>query len=298
MRLKLPALSSLRAFEAASRAMNFTRAADELGMTQAAVSWQIRQLEERLGVRLFARDGSRLALTASGERLAQRTQRAFDLLYEGLQELQEGSTLRISATQTLADWLVKRLPAFRDQHPTISISLESTPQLRDLRGADAVDLALRGGRGGWPGVEATKLVPALFSPMLSPALLARLGPLEQPSDLLNFELFRDEECWVPWFRAAGMAGCNPRYTTTDYLTQSHLATAAMAGQGIALLNPILFRCELLDGRLIQPFDLTIEIDFAYWFVHAPERRNDAGIIALRAFLEAEIAEARAEARAA
>ncbi|MDB5364809.1 MAG: LysR family transcriptional regulator [Rhodospirillales bacterium] len=298
MRLKLPALSSLRAFDAASRAMNFTRAADELGMTQAAVSWQIRQLEERLGVRLFARDGSRLALTASGARLAQRTQRAFDQLYEGLQELQEATTLRISATQTLADWLVNRLPAFRNQHPTVLISLESTPQLRDLRGADAADLALRGGRGGWAGVEATKLIPALHTPMLSPALLARAGPLNEPSDLLNYELFRDEECWVPWFRAAGMAGCEPRYVPTDYFTQSHLATAAMAGQGVALLNPILFRCELSDGRLIRPFDITIESDMAYWFVHAPERRNEPAIVALRAFLEAEIAGANGSAAAA
>jgi LysR family glycine cleavage system transcriptional activator len=298
MRLKLPALSSLRAFEAASRAMNFTRAADELGMTQAAVSWQIRQLEERLGVRLFARDGSRLALTASGERLAQRTQRAFELLYEGLQELEEGTTLRITATQTLADWLVTRLPAFRAQHPTVAISLESTPEMRDLRGADAADLALRGGRGGWPGVEAFKLVPQLQTPMLSPCLMARVGPLNEPRDLLNYELFRAEEAWVQWFRDAGMAGCKPRYAATDYLTMSHLATSAMAGQAVALLNPILFRQELQDGRLVQPFDLTIEADYGYWFVHAPERRNDPAIVALRAFLEAEIAEAANRSAAA
>jgi len=287
-------LSAIRVFEAAARLRSFTRAAEDLGITQAAVSWQVKVLEQRLGLSLFRRMPREVVLTAAGERLARGAGEAMESLRSALADLSERGEgmLAITTLQTLGtQWLAPRLGAFQLAHPTIAVRLETSSRLVDLLREDA-DVAVRSGRGEWPGLEAQLLFPGLMTPLCSPACFARLGSPTDPSALLDAPRIGLAEEWAAWFAAAGVtppggeAGA-PRLVADVQVLEMALA---MTDQGIALGSPILFGAEIAAGRLVQPFDTLVRIGGDYWVAYPKDRRRARKIAAFRDWLLACVAE--------
>lgn len=281
----LPPLAAIRVFEAAARHESFTRAAAELGMTQAAVSYQIKVLEERTGEPLFLRGNGRVVLSEAGKRLSGPVGAAFEALRNAFATAREeaSGSLTISTVQTFAThWLVPRLGSFRQQQPNLTVSLETQPRLVDFA-REEVDVAFRSGRGPWPGLASHLMMPITFTPMLAPALIERLGIPLVPADLLRFPLIGvSDPWWATWFRNAGMADIDISGRSDVRLGSQQLeASAAMAGQGIAMLSPAFFHEELASGRLVQPFPLACEDGHAYWLVYPEGRRNVAKVRAFR-----------------
>ncbi|MRX51014.1 LysR family transcriptional regulator [Paracoccus sp. S-4012] len=290
--MSLPPLAALRVFEAAARHLNFTVAAGELGMTQAAVSHQIRLLEGRLGAPLFLRRPRGLALTDLGARLASPTTEAFDRLREVWTDGDLASRRLVISTfvSVAANWLAQRIGRFQMAHPEQEVRLESTDHVVDFA-REEVDVAIRHGRGDWPGLVAVKLFDMVFSPMLSPARLAEWGPLERPEQLVPLPwLDNGDFMWRTWLAAAGIDGDGHHAPTLPPLgNQVHDARAAMAGEGVALLTPRFFRFELATGALVQPFPIVAGQGTACWLVYPSARRNRPAIRQLRQFLLAEAA---------
>lgn len=284
----LPPLTAVKVFEAAARHGSFTRAAEELGMTQASVSYQIKVLEERVGTPLFLRQSRRVVLSEAGERLAGPVREAMELLRSAFAASQDsaGGVLSISSVQTFAtNWLVPRLGRFRERQPGVAVRLDLQSNMVDFT-REAIDVGIRSGRGQWPGLCAHLLMQGRFTPMLSPALLAKLGPLKEPADLLNLPIIGPTDPWWPsWFTAAGVESHGLAAKPDLRLGTQHLeASAAMAGQGVALLTPDFFQSELANGTLVQPFDLICEDGHGYWLVYPEARRNVAKIRAFREWI--------------
>lgn len=288
----LPSMAAIRVFEAAARHGSFTKAAEELGMTQAAVSYQIKALEERIGAPLFLRRPRQVELTDRGRQLASVTTEAFELLrsaYGSVQDEADGR-LVISSLQTFSvQWLTRHLGDFQDEFPGISLQLETSNKVVDFYRED-VDVAIRGGGGQWPGLRSHKLVPVKFAPMLSPQLLDRIGGLDEPSDLLKLDLLGAEDpWWAEWFAQAGVTEFDLQSRRRNcYGSQFMEANAAMAGQGAAILTPALYQRELEQGVLVQPFDLVCEADHGYWLVYPETRRNAPRIRAFRDWILKEV----------
>jgi LysR family transcriptional regulator, glycine cleavage system transcriptional activator len=287
----LPPLAAIRVFEAAARLKSFTRAAAELGMTQAAASYQIKLLEERLGSPLFLRRPREVVLTEAGQRLAPGTTEAFDLLRETYERFAraEETTLTINTMHTFAaQWLAPRLGAFQLLHPEIAVRLETTSRLVDFA-REEVDVVVRAGLGQWPGLIAHKLLDVRFTPMLSPALAEQVGGVREPRDLLKLTLLDPKDpWWVAWFKANDLPlDFLERQTSPSLNMQSLDAEAAMAGHGVTLLTPAYFQRELASGRLIQPFDLVLDEGQAYWLAYPESRRNVPRIRAFRDWIVAE-----------
>lgn len=295
---RLPPLSAVRVFEAAARHGNFTRAAQELGMTQAAVSYQVKLLEERLGAPLFRRDGRRVVLTDTGARIAPDVSRGFDTLDAAFASVraEEEGLLVISTANTFANtWLAWRLGSFQLAHPEMAVRLDTSDRLVDLAAGEA-DCAIRLGPGGWSGLAADRLVDIDYTPMTSPAFLAEHGPLE-PADLLRLPLISAHEVWwVSWLREAGVdvpdAPSRPGVRLDSQANEGH---AAIAGQGVAMLTPFFWRNDIAAGRLVRPFDHVMPGNIAYWFAVAESRRNLPKIKRFREWLLAEIARDLADA---
>lgn len=284
----MPPLTAIRAFEAAARHLSFTRAAAELGMTQAAVSYQIRLLEERVGVPLFLRQPRQVALTEAGARFAPKVTEAFALIGEAYAEVRNRAegTLVISAIQTFAsNWLARYLGSFQMACPALAVRLEVTSHLVDFS-REEVDVGIRSGGGKWPGLISHKLFPAGFTPMLSPKLAASIGGLKEPADLLRLPIVdQTDPWWLQWFEMAGVdPGDFGKRPGISLGSQAFEANAAMAGQGAAILTPALFTAELADGRLIQPFELVGDDGHSYWLVYPEGRRNTPKIRAFREWL--------------
>ncbi|HEY8617418.1 LysR substrate-binding domain-containing protein [Phenylobacterium sp.] len=287
-------LSAVRVFEAAARLGSFTRAAEELGMTQAAVSWQVKALEQRLDQALFRRLPREVALTAAGERLARAATEAMGSLRSALSDITgkgEG-VLAISTLQTVAmQWLAPRLGAFQVAHPQIAVRVETDNRIVDLL-REEVDVAIRGGQGEWPGLEALPLFPAVQTVLAAPELVARLGGLASPGDVRDVPRIGAAWEWALWFQAAGVeppqdaAGAAPRLAGD---TQTLEVAAALAGHGVALASPILFAGEIASGRLVQPFDVTVQMGSTYWLVYPKDRRKTRKIAAFREWLLAAVA---------
>jgi len=281
----LPPLAAIRAFEAAARQGSFTAAGEELGMTQAAVSYQIRVLEDRVGFALFRRRARGVELTPDGARLATRAEEAFDTLRQAFAEARQArdETLVISVLTTFAQQiLAPRLGVFQIAHPTITTRVEVESRLVDLLAGEAT-VAIRAGLGVWPGLVAHYIMPGDYAPLISPAFIARHGRPERPADLLALPRFDEgDDSWVGWFRAAGVAPPACRAAGgTRFNTQTLSAQAAMAGHGASLLNPHLFRAELARGDLIQPFATLWREEFAMFLVYPERRRNAPAIRAFR-----------------
>lgn len=297
MARSLPPLTALRVFEAAARHLNFTRAAEELGMTQSAVSYQIKVLEDRVGAAVFVRRARDVVLSDAGLALAPATSDAFDRLavaFSAARGVTEG-ILTLTVQPTFAsNWLADRLGSFQLQHPRLAVRLDVTNAVADLD-RDGFDIAIRSGPGDWKGLEQHSLMPCTFTPMLSPALLARHGPLAGPSDMLRLpRVSPADSWWESWFAAAEVAMPTPADDAprSDLGTQHIDSRAALAGHGVALLTPIFFGDELASGRLIAPFDLVARNGHAYWLCYPRSRRAIPKIRAFRDWILAVIAEDR------
>ena len=290
----LPPLAAVRAFEAAARHLNFTRAAEELAMTQAAVSYQIKILEERFGSPLFTRQARQVALTQAGQTLAASATEAFRLLAEGYESARTGGlgTLSISTIPSFAaNWLVLHIGSFQFAHPSIAVRLDTSNHLVDLA-QENFDVGIRtGGKGEWPGLKSHLLMQADFTPMLSPKLAESIGGVREPADLLKLPIMdAGDPWWEIWFAAAGVdTGGNLAARPRSQLgSQSYEGRAAVAGAGVAILTRALFTAELANGSLIQPFDLFGDDGHAYWLVYQEQRRNVAKIRAFRDWILAEL----------
>ncbi|MFQ6019094.1 MAG: transcriptional regulator GcvA [Kiloniellaceae bacterium] len=281
MARRLPPLNALRAFEAAGRHLSFTKAAEELNVTAAAVSHQVKALEDYLGVQLFRRLTRGLLLTDAGQTCLPGLKESFDGLaaaVERLRGLEERGALTISVAQSFsAKWLVPRLDRFHKAYPDIDVRIFSTSRLVDFA-RDDVDLAIRYGLGRWPGLRIDLLRTEEIFPVCSPALLEGPHPLKVPEDLrwhtlLHDALFKtvfgdDAQDWRTWLQAAGVSDIDP--TRGPSLSPlSMVIQAAIDGQGVALGRSVLVEADLADGRLVKPFELTIPVDYAYYVV-SPE----------------------------
>lgn len=289
----LPPLQAIRVFEAVARHLSFTKAAQELGMTQAAASYQIKLLEERIGAPLFLRRPKQIELTEPGQRLAPAVSEAFAILGQAYAAARGGADGLLCVTTVLtfaSNWLAQHLGAFQIAHPALAVRLDTSSRLTDFARED-VDLAIRSGGGKWPGLEAHKLLDADFTPMLSPKLAASIGGVKEPADLLRLPILDPGDIWwTQWFEAAGVTGHDlAKRPGSSMGAQAYEANAAMAGHGVAILTRALFKNEIADGRLIQPFDLVGDDGHAYWLVYPTARRNVPKIRAFRDWILAEIA---------
>jgi len=239
---RLPLLHALKAFEAAGRSESFTRAAEELGVTQAAVSQQVKALERALGLTLFKRGRQRLQITKAGREYLSLVHDALDRIAIGTDRLVQRQSSGILSLSTSPDfaakWLVPRLGRFAETHPSIDLRVSATSQHVDLTG-EQVDVAVRHGDGNWPGLDAVRLCSERLFPVCSPKLVAGRNRIAKASDLLKFPLLRlaDWSTWSTWFEAAGVS--NPALRGPVLNQASMLIDAAIDGQGIALARTTL-----------------------------------------------------------
>lgn len=289
---RLPPLSAVRVFEAAARRQNFTQAAAELGMTQAAVSYQIRLLEERLGVPLFARIKGRVSLTDAGRRIAPLVASAFETLddaFSGLVADDQG-LLSISTAQTIATiWLAPRLGDFQVRHPDLAVRLSSENRLIDFSTGE-FHAAIRVGWGEWPGLRSHFLFRLNFSPICSAEFAAR-HHLTRPEQLLDVQrLSPGDDWWRDWLAEEGVelhgAANDPGLVLDNQMME---ANAAFAGAGIAMMTPMFWRAELASGRLVQPFARIHVTNRSHWLAYPEGRRNQPKIAAFRDWLLGEAA---------
>lgn len=289
---KLPPMSAIRVFEAAARHQSFTRAAEELGMTQAAVSYQMRMLEDRIGAPLFVRLPRQVELTERGRQLAPAVTEAFEILRDAFAGVENAvrTVLSITTLPTFAsNWLVTRLGRFQQLHPNIAVQISVSQQIVDLTQND-FDIGIRSGTGEWPGLEAHLLFPNQFTPVCSPDLI-RDVELREPADLLKLPILTPgDPWWRDWFAAAGVKDVDLSDRLDNSLgAQQFEGMAAMAGQGVAMINPYFFPAELASGRLVRPFDLIVTADRSYWLVYPKARRRSAKIRAFRDWVLSEVA---------
>lgn len=278
----LPSPIALRAFEAAARHLSFTRAAEELFVTQSAVSHQVRGLEAELGVRLFLRLTRQLRLTDAGEALLLVLRESFDRIEDAILEMKSGShahPLRISLTSYFAArWMTRRLGGFTASHPQVEMHLHLINGDVDFKRMD-LDLAIVWGYGDWPELEAELLMPIEITVVCSPDLLANGPPLNQISDLQHHRLLHESgrELWETWFEATGTSDVKSEWhTVMDDPNVLH--QAAIEGQGIALGARALLDDEISRGLLVQPFDQAVSLG-GYYIVHAPGARERPNIAA-------------------
>ncbi|ESQ83224.1 hypothetical protein AEAC466_13310 [Asticcacaulis sp. AC466] len=267
---RLP-LTALRSFEAAGRLHSFTAAADELCVSQAAISRQIRDLESELGHALFERRHRAVILTDQGVKLLSVLTPSFDNIDATLRTLRSdraSQLVRISVEPSFAAcWLIPHLPAFQRDHPDIDLVVDSDPRLVQFRAEDA-DIAIRYSRARhtWPRTESRRLADVDIIPVMTPALRDRDGHTSNPADLLRYVLLHEEnrDGWAQWFGSAGMD--LPATTRGPVLPDGGLVLqAALQGQGIALIDRILVADEIAAGRLVQAFDLSLPYG-AYFIV--------------------------------
>ena len=289
----LPPLNALRGFESAARHLSFTHAANELNVTQAAVSHQVKALEQDLGVPLFRRLTRKLALTEEGRVLATAVADAFARIGETAQYLRSDSrqsVLTVSLTQSIGvKWLGARLGRFWQQHPEIELRLHHSWHLVDFDRED-VDMAIRWGVGDWPGLTSHLLKSADVTPLFSPKLLSGDKPIRSPADLRHHTLLHDAgyDDWPRWLAAAGApevdAGRGPTFDSHNVLLE-----AAIAGHGVALGSTVLLADDIAAGRLVAPFDLNVQLDAAYHIVYPPRAADLPKVVAFRDFLLEEAA---------
>lgn len=287
---RLPNFSALRAFEAAARHQNFSRAADELHLTHGAISHQVRALEDDLGVKLFVRNGRHVQLNAEGARLAQVLESAFAQIAAAADQLRPGGArqrLTVSSIPSFAArWLAPRLNRFIALHPDIEVVLQASGQLQDLA-RDGVDVGIRFGRGDYPGLLSQRLMGDVYYPVVSPQY--RQGRLPaSPAALAEAALLRSEEPWLPWFRAAGLDWPEPA-GGVSFQDQSMLIRSAVDGNGVALVRHAVVAQEIAAGELVRLFDVEVASAAEYYFVCPPEAARRAPVKAFRSWMLAEVA---------
>lgn len=288
---KLPSLTAIRVFDAAARHENFTRAADELGLTQSAVSHQVRMLEEQLGMRLFTRSNGRVALTDAGRRLGPQVAAAFETLGDAFANLatEDAKLLSISAASSFGTaWLAPRLGSFQLRHQDLGTRLSADWKLVDF-GAGEFDLAIRIGEGGWSGLSQHFLFRVHYAPVCSPEFAARCE-LRDPEQLLELPRFSaSADWWHDWLSDVGVRPTGVgAHSGLNLVHQTLEATAALAGTGIAMLTPFLWRSELASGRLVQPFAHVHYSAKSYWLVYPQSKRTVPKVRAFRDWLAEQI----------
>jgi LysR family glycine cleavage system transcriptional activator len=292
---QLPPLNALRSFEAAARHESFTRAAEELHVTQGAVSQQVKSLETQLGIKLFNRERQRLKITATGRDYLVVIREALDHISAGTERLMHRRGANVLTVSTSLDfaakWLVTRMARFTTAHPGIDLRISATTQHVDFVRED-VDVAVRHGDGKWPGLDATRLCAEQIFAICSPKLLTGRNRLRQPSDVLKWPLLRlddQSKAWERWFALAGVAA--PERLPGPVLNQaSMLIDAAIDGQGVALARTTLTALDLINGRLIKPFKLSWEPAGTYWIVSPKATAKVAKISRFRDWLLVEAAD--------
>ena len=267
---RLPSLNALRAFEAAARHLSFTKAAEELSVTQGAVSHQVKGLEEQLGMKLFQRQHQRLLLTATGQDCLPFVREAFDRLASGFARVQardRAGVLTVSVSPNFAaKWLVNRLGRFTAQHPAIDLRISASLHHVDFV-RDDIDMAVRHGEGHWPGLHVVRLAADELFPVCSPRLLEGPGLARRPDDLRHHTLLHldDRRDWLKWLEAAGVSGVDmSRGVVFDQASLN--IDAAGDGQGVALARKVLAAGDLLTGRLVRPFEMALPVSYAYYIV--------------------------------
>jgi LysR family glycine cleavage system transcriptional activator len=290
-RRRLPPINAIRVFEAAARLQSFTRAGEELGMTQAAVSYQIKLLEERLGFRLFVRAPRQVTLTPNGRRLSASASEAFRVLEAAFASTSQDaeSVLSITTFSTFsANWLVPRLGAFQVAHPQLAVRVDTSSTLVDLTKED-FDIGIRLGDGRWPGVEAHFLFEEPATALVPTAALATLGPDPEPRDLLKLRLIGPIDWWVRWFEVAGVpASTLPARTPLVLETQyMEVGAALAAGNAAAIVWPRYFAREIVAGLLVRPFAAELPGD-SVWAAYDRSRRASPKIRAFIGWLKAEV----------
>jgi len=279
MRATIP-LNALRAFEAAARHLSFTRAADELCVTQTAISHQVKGLELRLGKPLFRRSNRGLKLTDEGVALAPTLFEAFgaiDRLFEQFEAGGVREVLTVSAVGTfVVGALLERLPAFRTTHPLVDLRILTNNNKVDVV-AEGLDYAIRFGDGAWHGCEAELICEAPMSPLCAPQLAEQLC---EPADLLRLPLLRSyrPQDWPAWFKSAGLDAVNLHGPLFD--SSLIMAQAAIRGEGVALAPYGLFRRELEGGQLVRPFPIDADVG-GYWLTWLKSRTPSPAMQAFR-----------------
>ncbi|MDF3839698.1 transcriptional regulator GcvA [Cupriavidus basilensis] len=292
----LPPLVSLRAFEAAARRLSFSQAAQELFVTQGAVSHHIQRLESDLGVALFERRTRAVALTEAGQAYYTQVHAAFELLRQGTEQLRAPAAARTTLTVGIlasfaTRWLAPRLPAFSAAHPGIDLQLRPDIALADVAGGE-VDVAIRYGRGAWPGVRARQLMPERLSVVCAPALIAGRKRPRQPQDLLRHALLashaRQPFEWDAWARRFGLD--LGRAQTVHLYDYNIVVEAALAGQGMAMGRHRLIAPQLASGALVQALpDAVLEDPRIGWWLVMPRGAPGEAALAFRNWLAETVA---------
>lgn len=295
---RLPNLNALRAFEAAARHLSFTKAAEELSVTQGAVSHQVAALEAQLGVELFERLNRRLRLTTLGRQYLPALSEAFDRIAFATQELrvdeQEGA-LRVTLMPSFAQvWLLPRLRRFRERAPDVDVMVLAAERVMDFR-QEPVDLAIRIGMGDYPGLWVEHLLEEFVLPVCAPSLLSRPPGLHRPEDLEHYALLHDDAGedkrfidWTSWLKIAGVEGVDPT-RGMQFSNSSFVIMSAIAGEGVALAKLALCIEELVAGRLVQPFGPMVPMGRSYWIVTTPEKARWPKVRKFVAWLKEEAA---------
>jgi LysR family transcriptional regulator, glycine cleavage system transcriptional activator len=290
---RLPPLNALKAFEAAARSESFTRAAEELSVTQGAVSHQVKALESTLGIKLFNRERQRLVITEAGREYLGVVRDALDRIAVGTERLvlhQSSGVLTVSISPDFAaKWLIYRLGRFAERHPEIDLRVSATADHVDFARED-VDLAVRHGDGNWAGLHTVRLCPEQLFPVCSPKLVSGRKRITTASDLLKFPLLRldDWKTWSRWFDAAGVT--EPLAHGPILNRASMLIDAAVDSQGIALARTALAAWDIINGRLVRPIDVSLRMSNTYWIVCPKVTLSIPKIATFRNWLLAEAAE--------
>lgn len=294
---KLPPLNSIRVFDIAARHESFTKAAKELDMTQAAVSYQIKVLEGSMGISLFKRTPGRVKLTEIGRRLAPKVSESFAMLTQAFRRASKDdeNSLTIAVRSTFAAaWLLPRIDRFEARHPDIQLQL----QIRSSQSEQHLDLVDHECDAAvWidieksEGLDSDLLFPAKLTPVISPALAESLGKSTlEPADLLSLPLVGHfEPWWRRWFSAADMTVTEDQVSIVAHGTQYIEGAAAVAGRGVALVVPFFFSEEICSGSLLQPFEVYAAENISYHFYCLDISRRQPKIVAFRRWLLAELA---------
>jgi len=267
MARRVPPLKSLRAFEAAGRHLSFTRAADELFVTQAAISHQIKALEEYLGLPLFIRRNRKLLLTDEGQNYWPKIRNMFESLTLATDQLKSqiaGGPLTVSVVPTFAtSWLIPRLSDFNKTYPEIEVRLKASDDSADFLQED-VDLAIYYEIAEYPGLYSVRLLAEQLTPLCSPSFLDGNLPLNTPEDLRKHNLLHDDSTndWTQWLQLAGVEGIDLTHGAV-FSHSNMVQQAAIFGQGIAMGHLVLSQAEVSAGRLVQPFELMMESELSY-----------------------------------
>ncbi|QVQ29755.1 LysR substrate-binding domain-containing protein [Achromobacter deleyi] len=301
MNRMLPGTRALRTFEAAGRHLNFTRAADEVGLTPAAVSYQIKEIEDQLGIVLFTRTSRSIQLTPAGAVLFEAAGDALDILRRATgraRRMSRGAAhLRISVGARFAtNWLLPRLPQFRAANPGVELTFDISDELRDFD-ADDVDVAIRYGAGKYGGAISHRLFDTVVVPVCSPKLLEHGPKVLKPEDLSAHTLCY-VDCkpdgivwpnWPMWMAAAGVHDFDDSRCLA-FTESSHVVQAVMEGGAVGLVELELVDRELEQGRLVRLFDVGVRVapEYAYHLVYPALGQEDPRVQALRTWIAGEL----------